>query len=59
MVEHPWMRAPALANMIVFMLAALGIIVEGTQVERKWLIVAGHITLAIFLLLFWLFNLSP
>ncbi len=59
MVEHPWMRAPALANMIGLMLASLGIIIGGIQIEEvifgKIFVVIGIIAFIVFTFLFSIF----
>jgi len=48
MVEHPWMRTPAIAKMLGLMLGALGIIVGGLQIKedylRKIFVTIGTIT---------------
>lgn len=59
MVEHPWMRAPALANMLGLILAAVGIIIGGLQIEeaylRKIFIITGIIAFIVFAFLFSIF----
>ena len=56
MTEHPWMRAPALANMIGLMLGALAVIIASLNIEILWLklvlVFVGTIALMLFLLLF-------
>lgn len=59
MVEHPWMRAPALANMLGLILVALGIIIGGLQIEeinlKRIFIVLGIIAFVVFTFLFLIF----
>lgn len=59
MVQHPWMRIPAIANMLGLILASIGIIIGGIQIKefvlRKVFLIAGFISLIIFLFLFILF----
>ena len=59
MVEHPWMRAPALANMLGLILASLGIVIGGLQIKEIFLknifIIIGIITFIVFTFLFSIF----
>ena len=55
MVEHPWMRAPVLANVIGLMLAALGVIITGLQIENIYIAAIGTVAFVLFMLLFFIF----
>ena len=41
MVEHPWMRLPAIANMFGLMLTAIGIFLTGLQLNNSLVILLG------------------
>ena len=59
MTEHPWMRAPALANMLGLILAALGIIIASLQINGFWvkhiLIFIATVAFLVFTILFSIF----
>ena len=38
MVEHPWIRTPALANMIGLMLVSIGVIIGGLEIGSNYFV---------------------